>query len=121
MKALAAELERKSDNAWWIIACHDCWNASPPGVEQVVLRRGQLVVVRKVAIDGDEMEDRGEGISTSKNASVTSPSASSSLACRVADAAAPELSWAVERREDADMMTITEIRTSELKRKNKDE
>ena len=79
------------------------------------------MVVRKVAIDGDETEDRKEGISTSENASVTSPSASSSLACRFADAAAPELSRAVERREDADMMAITGIRTGELKRKNEDE
>ena len=76
------------------------------------------MVVRKSAIDGDEMEDREEGISTGKNALVTSPSASSSLACKFADATAPELTRAVECREDAEMMAITGIKTGELKRKN---
>ena len=81
------------------------------------------MVVKKVAINGYEMEDCKEGISTSENALVTSPSASSSRACESTDAAAPELLRAVERLEDADMMAITGtgIKMGELKRNNEDE
>ena len=79
------------------------------------------MVDRKGAIDGDETDDREEGISTGKNASVASSSALSSLACKSADATVPELPRGVERQEDADMMAIKMINTGEMKRKNKAE